>query len=178
MLLDNKTDEELMRLYQKGTEEAFRILYDRHSSKVYGFLKAKVRNQERAKDVFQEVFVKVHKSKHLYNSSFPFLPWLFTITKNALTDEIRQFAKVKKQVSVDESIASPELQPEPSLSEVLPYIGALPSNQRQALELRYIEDKTFEEISETLKTSPVNVRKILSRGVQRVRELLKEGEKP
>ncbi len=178
MLLDNKTDEELMQLYQKGSEVAFNALYKRHSSKVYGYLKAKVKNQERAHDIFQEVFVKIHKSKHLYNSTFPFLPWVFTITKNALTDEYRQNEKTKNQVPVDNSIANPEIQPEPNLIEVLPYIESLPANQRQALELRYIEEKTFEEISETLKTSPVNVRKIISRGVQRVKELLKEGVKP
>jgi hypothetical protein len=36
---DNQTDEQLMKLYQNGDEEAFKVLYGRPSSKIYGFLK-------------------------------------------------------------------------------------------------------------------------------------------
>ena len=179
MLRSSKTDEELMILYQKGTEEAFKILYEKHSAKVFGFLKSKVRNQEKAHDIFQEVFVKIHKSKHLYNETLPFLPWLFTITKNALVDEVRKNEKEKSHVSVDGlALASPEAELTPQLSEVLPYLKVLPENQKRVIEMRYIEEKTFEEISLVLETSPMNVRKILSRGVQRMKELINNGDKP
>jgi RNA polymerase sigma-70 factor (ECF subfamily) len=172
------TDEELMVMYQNGSEEAFKALYERHSSKVFGFLRAKLRSEERVNDVFQDVFVKVHKSKHLYNRSLPFLPWLFTVTKNALVDEVRKATKNKLHVEVNDSIASPEAEIVPSLSDVVPYLQALPENQKRAVELRYVEEKTFDEISAILNTSEVNVRKLLSRGIQRIRELLQEGEKP
>lgn len=178
MLLDGKTDEELMVLYQKGTEEAFRILFDRHSSKVFGFIVAKVGNKERASDIFQEVFMKIHRSKHLYNKSLPFLPWLFTVTKNAMIDEIRKYEKERETVNIDDvSIMAALPSDEPTLKEVLPYVDSLPENQKKAVSLRYIEEKTFEEISVILKTSPVNVRQMVSRGVQRMKELFQEGEK-
>lgn len=178
MLLHSKTDEELMILYQKGTEEAFRLLYDRHSSKVLGFIMSKVRSEEKAHDIFQEVFVKIHKSKHLYNRSLPFLPWLFTITKNAIVDEMRKSAKEKSQVNIEDlNLEAPGIKPELGLKEVLPYLEALPENQQQAVKLRYVEEKTFDEISMILKTSPMNVRQLVSRGVQRMKELFQEGEK-
>lgn len=179
VLLKNRTDEELMVMYQRGAEDAFKILYERYASKVYGFLITKIHNQEKANDIFQEVFVRVHKSKQLYNKTLPFAPWLFAITKNALIDEIRKTAKEKDHLQIEEVIiAAPGLVVAPQLSEALPYLRLLPENQKRAVELRYIEEKTFEEISEILKTSPVNVRKLISRGVQRVKELLREGDKP
>lgn len=178
MLLDSKTDEDLMQLYQKGSDQAFSILYARHSPKIYGYLKAKVKSEERVKDIFQEVFVKVHKSKNLYNSSYPFLAWLFTITKNSIVDEVRKNAKTKNHIEIDDSIANQEPQIEPNLKEVMPYLESLPANQKQALELRYVEEKTFDEISEVLQTSTVNVRKVISRGLQKIRERIKEGVKP
>jgi RNA polymerase sigma factor (sigma-70 family) len=123
--------------------------------------------------------VKIHKSKHLYNETLPFLPWLFTITKNALIDEVRKGEKEKNHLSVDAvTLISPEAEATPQLSEVLPYLKTLPENQKRVVEMRYIEEKTFEEISLALETSPMNVRKLLSRGVQRLKELLKEGDKP
>lgn len=178
MALD-KTDEELMQLYQVGNEEAFRQLYARHSPMVLGFIKSKIRNTEKAHDIFQEVFVKVHKSKHLYNKSLPFIPWLFTITKNAIVDEVRKSKNEKLHATSDEvleNVAVPDIQP--NFSQVRPFMEALPENQKSAVYLRYVEEKTFEEISAILKTSPANVRQLVSRGVQRMRELFQNGDTP
>ena len=174
-----KTDEELMQLYQVGNEEAFRQLYSRHASMVLGFIKSKIRNTEKAHDIFQEVFVKVHKSKHLYNRTLPFLPWLFTITKNAIVDEVRKSKNEKLHTQTDE-ISDTVLMPgqEPDFSQVRPYMEALPENQKSAVYLRYVEEKTFEEISTILKTSSANVRQLVSRGVQRMRELFQSGDIP
>lgn len=177
MNLNSKTDEELMQLYQQGTEQAFETLYRRHSSKVLGFLISKLRNKEKAHDVFQNVFVKVHKSKHLYNKSLPFLPWLFTITQNILIDEIRKTSKEKLHMGIDDlELVATQVQSPNEMSQVTPYFEALPDGQKKAIELRYVEEKTFQEISKTLGTSEVNVRKLISRGVHRLKELLREGE--
>jgi len=71
------SDEELMVMYQTGSEEAFDSLYRRHSEKIYGFLRRRVWNDERAAELYQEVFLKMHRSKQLYNKSLPALPWMF-----------------------------------------------------------------------------------------------------
>jgi RNA polymerase sigma factor (sigma-70 family) len=179
MLRGSETDEELMILYQKGAEDAFRVLYERHSSKVFGYIKAKIRNPERANDIFQEVFVKIHKSKHLYNNSLPFLPWLFTVTKNAIVDDVRKIEKENLRIQKEENLEElPSREVAAGFSQVRPYLESLPENQKSAVYLRYVEEKTFEEISVILKTSPVNVRQLVSRGVQRMKELFQNGDKP
>ena len=81
-----KTDEQLMYLYQNGKVAAFNELFDRHSSKVYEFLLKRIRNLQTAADLSQEVFVKLHKSKHLCNPSLPVLPWIFSVTYSVLLD--------------------------------------------------------------------------------------------
>ncbi len=72
MHLADLTDEDLMARYQLGSEEAFAILYRRHSPKVFGFIKRRIYQSELISEIFQEVFVKMHKSKHLYNRTFAF----------------------------------------------------------------------------------------------------------
>lgn len=177
----NTADEELMAQYQLGSEEAFAVLYERHSSKVYGYISSRIRDRERATDAFQEVFAKMHKSKHLYNRSLPFLPWLFSISRSVTLDAIR--SEVRRETEVlgfdekDFTIETPE-KPAHEISELRPKLAKLPDAQRLALEMRYVDEKTFEEIAAVLSTSPMNVRKLVSRGVRRLKELIQEGDKP
>ena len=178
MPLNQKSDEQLMILYQNGTEAAFKMLFDRHSSKIFGFIKNRLKAPEQCQDVFQEVFMKIHKSKHLYNKSHPVLPWLFTITKNAIVDHFRKAKKTLNQIQIDDlEIAAPIMDAAFSLSDVSSYMSEIPAKQRTVIEMRYTDEKTFADIAEVLETSDVNVRKLLSRGLSRLKQLIKESEK-
>ena len=179
MLQSDQTDEELMISYQKGSEEAFRALYDRHSGKIFGYLKSRVGSKEVANDLFQEVFVKIHRSKHLYNSSLPALPWIFSVTHSTLIDGLRKAARKREVHEFDfDRLPTAETEQENRLGSVTSMVTKLPESQKTALQMRYIDEKTFEEIAVRLKTSPLNVRQIISRGVRQLRSLVKEGEKP
>ncbi len=174
MVFDSLTDEEIMQLYQNGSEDAFRVLYSRHASKIYGFLKIRVRQTEKVADIYQEVFIKLHRSKHLFNNSLPVLPWIFTITRSVMIDELR---KDKKSKLIDDFDIDkiPAKVSEPFFSgEAVALIQTLPDPQKVALQMRYVDDKTFEEIAESLKTSPTNIRQIVSRGIKRLKQLMAE----
>jgi RNA polymerase sigma factor (sigma-70 family) len=175
-----QSDEELMAAYQLGSEEAFRALYDRHSKKIFGYLMTRTRSNQLASDLTQETFVKIHKSKHLYNPSLPVLPWIFSITHSVMIDgfrkEARHVAVQKPNLDTFDSVELNQIDRAPeSEGALLPFLASLPANQKVALEMRYVDEKTFEEIAASLKTSPLNVRQIISRGVKRLKELAKDG---
>lgn len=174
---DNQTDEQLMKLYQNGEDSAFRVLYDRHSSKVYGFLNKRIRDKEKVAEIYQEVFIKLHRSKDLYKSDLPLLPWIFTVTRSVMLDELRKNKNIEV-VNIDdvENKLAAEI-PKDSTSDVLDLLQNLPEPQRQALEMRYVKDKTFEEIAESLNIKPINARQVISRGLKKLRELIGEGGK-
>lgn len=174
MRLTDLTDEDLMSRYQLGSEEAFSILYDRHASKVFGYIRRKISNPEKAAEVFQEVFVKMHKSKHLYNPTLPYLPWLFSVTRSVVFDSLRsELRSVPMDDSNVDQLAQEIRVEVPTLE---PQLAELPSAQRIALQMRYVDESTFEEIAAVLKTSPVNARQLISRGLKRLKELVLEGE--
>lgn len=165
-------------MYQNGAPAAFGILYQRHSSKIYRFLQTRVSQKEKLADIYQEVFVKIHKSKHLYSKYFPLLPWIFTVTRTVMIDELRKDKDHNTLESVDMITASGvfELNTDSISDSAIALVDNLPNSQKLAIQMRYIDDKTFAEIAQSLNTSSVNVRQIISRGVKKIRELLNEEE--
>ena len=175
---DNQTDEQLMKLYQNGDEEAFKVLYGRHSSKIYGFLKKRLNDNEKVAEVYQEVFIKIHKSKHLYNDSLPALAWIFTISRTVMIDELRRNSKIQTVDNYDLEKIPEELEKTiPQFELASEALEHLPQQQKAAIEMRYINDQTFEQIAERLKVSPTNARQLISRGIKRLKELVSEGGK-
>lgn len=167
------SDEELMSLYQSGNYLAFEVLYQRSSGKVFQYLKGKV-SAEVAQDLLQEIFIKIHKARGQYSTQYPFLPWLFTISRNTLFDYFKSAVVNRKsnEISLNESginhsdVAPVSLDHDIDLTMAL---GHLPENQRRAIELRYLSEWSFEKIADEIKTTPMNVRKLVSRGIKKLR---------
>lgn len=173
---NSPTEEELMVLYQAGSEAAFRELYQRISGKVFGYLRARAQSEQEASDLFQEVFVKMHKSKHLYKPSLPVLPWVFSITYSVMIDSRRSFARKKEVFDFDLEHVPAAESPETELGDLSLLMEQLSTTQSAALQMRYADEKTFEEIAALLKTTPGNVRKLVSRALQNLKQLVKKGE--
>lgn len=168
--MQGKTDEELMQLYQNGKVEAFNEIFKRHSGKVYGFLLKRAHKAEVASDLSQETFIKLHRSKHLYNSSLPALPWIFSVTNSVLLDFLKKKTEVLTYDGKIEAIAdSAPQQQAPETVNIDELIERLPDQQKDALKRRYINEESFAAISAALETSPDNARKIVSRGIKNLK---------
>lgn len=153
--------------YQLGEEPAFRELYSRYSGRVYAFLTSRVFDKIERDDLFQTIFLKLHKSRHLYNADFLFAPWLFTICRTALLDYFRS----KKPNLVSEGGTEiPDIGVTTGSVLVLEdAIKGLPENQRTALQMRYQDGLNFSEIATRLKTSSTNARQLISRALRKLR---------
>lgn len=175
------SDETLMKAYQGGDYASFRVLYDRHSARVYGYLTSKLRDRAQVDDVFQATFLKLHHSRNRYDPSFPFTPWLYTVCRSVLLDHLRAKARNIEDASeqqVLEAIADQpadvgEGHPEITIESLV--AAGIPENQKAALLMRYRDDLPFEEIATALNTSPTNVRQMISRGVRRLKAVFEKG---
>ena len=154
--------------YQLGEADAFEELYSRHSGKVLGYLKRKVRSEALALDIFQATFLKLHRSSSRYNASFPFVPWLFTICRSELLDALKKphMSQEALMAEVPEPAGTAPAADQPEIS-----LQSLPAVQREAVELRYRKDFSFEEIASALETSPANARQLVSRALRSLRGL-------
>jgi len=171
-------DEALMRRYQEGDSAAFELLYQRYSAKVYGYLRKKLKTEVEADEVFQNVFLKFHRSRLLYSSEYPVLQWLFVIARTSLLDHLKAQAREqgRRQAFSEEEKINPTLSQNPELvalsksePEILAKAG-LSDEQRQVLQLKIGDELSYEQIAERLRKSPESIRQIFSRGLKRVRK--------
>jgi RNA polymerase sigma-70 factor (ECF subfamily) len=164
---ETRTDEGLMLAYQRGDEEAFRVLYGRYSARVYGYLRLKLKARSTVDDAFQTVFLKLHQFRSRYDPALPFAPWLFTISRNVTGDIFRAQAHDMEDLSAFGVGQMPAM--ERPATPGLPDLGSLAPEQQQALRLRFGQDLSFDEIAKQLRTSPANVRQLVSRAVRKLK---------
>ncbi|MBK24581.1 MAG: hypothetical protein CME70_11355 [Halobacteriovorax sp.] len=167
------SDEELMKLYQKGESMAFDVIYSRNKGRVYSYLKKRVSDDISVDEIFQNIMIKFHKSRMNYDSKFPLGKWLYTICKSELLDYLKK-RKVQFEEIKDEhlKVSDPNLLPEIDLEE----FKNLSEREREAISLRFYSDKDYSEISELLNITETNARKTISRGIKKIRLKLLGGQ--
>ncbi|MFZ9002324.1 MAG: RNA polymerase sigma factor [Bacteriovoracaceae bacterium] len=159
-------DEKLMELYKNGESKAFEVIYYKYKNHVYSYLNKRLIDKNLIDDIFQKIFLKFHKSRHLYDEKYTLIKWIYIISRSVLLDDIKK--KKVKFIEFNEDYLSPQIDEKNSLID-LDSEKSLTEKEKEALKLRYYSDKEFLEISEILKTSEVNSRKIVSRALKKIK---------
>ena len=86
------TDEQLVRAYAEGNNEAFDNLLKRHQDRIFNYILRIIKNEDIANDIFQETFVKaiqtIRQGRYTENGKFP--AWISRIAHNLIIDFYRQ----------------------------------------------------------------------------------------
>ena len=141
---------------QLGDPGAFGDLYGKYAGLILRYLYARVRDQEGAQDLTQEVFVRVIKgiSSFEYRGEKSFLGWLYTIANNVLIGQARRKRAVSTPLDENMELVDPHGQDEVlsiydrvSLQQA---ISQLTQDQQQVLTLKFFADMTNNEIAATI----------------------------
>ena len=165
-----KTDEEWMREYQKGSEEAFSILYDKYSPMVFSYIKKRLRAEE-AEDLYQKVWRQLHEKREVYKDQ-PFAPWLFVLVRNLLIDEYRALGRRNTREIQDELIEriyQKDVEEGHDLEEILELV---PLESRDLVRKYYLDGISYEELEKSSGLSQTNLRQRLSRALRGLRSKL------
>ena len=176
---------EILQKAQKGDNDAFRFLYDKHWPSVLFVCEKLCKNPEDAKDIMQDTFFKAYQKMHQVQDVEKFKPWLITIATNEYYQQVR-----KKQVQtyeddeVLENIAEmdesflPEIYVEKkeSYKFLIDIIDGLPEKQREAVYLHYYADMTVAEIASSLRCSENSVTNALFKARRNIKIKLEEEE--
>ena len=182
-------DKDLVRLYQKGNQEAISELVNRYKQRIHTTIYFLVKNQELTEDLFQETFIKIITSlrKNHYNEQGKFLPWALRIAHNLVIDYFRKEKLMPLQHDTEEfSVfntmaaksrnAVEQIIYDEKIKYVRSLLDKLPFEQREVVILRHYGCLSFKEISKMLN---ININTALGRmhyAVLKMRELV-ENEK-
>ncbi|RJP81742.1 MAG: sigma-70 family RNA polymerase sigma factor, partial [Candidatus Zixiibacteriota bacterium] len=92
---------ELIRRAQGGDQEAFRELVEMYRTRVASIAYGLVGNYEDARDIAQEVFIKVYRALDRFDTNKKFFTWLYRLAVNASIDFLRANRKRSFQESID-----------------------------------------------------------------------------
>ncbi|HEX5894960.1 MAG TPA: sigma-70 family RNA polymerase sigma factor [Thermoleophilaceae bacterium] len=164
-VLSTQSDERLVDLVRAGSEPAFETIVERYRRALMRYV-SRLLPPERAEDVVQQAFVKAYEAMHRDAAELNLRPWLYRIAHNTALNALRD--RSLRHGELDERIDSVErpdqaLERTEGLRDLLVAVQALPERQRDAILLRELEGRSYEEIALALGVTGGAVRQLLNR---------------
>jgi RNA polymerase sigma-70 factor (ECF subfamily) len=174
----------------KGDHEAFRVLVERYQNRAYGLALRVMRDEEAARDVVQEAFLKAYRSLDRFEGRSSFYTWFYRVVMNLCLDAKRRqpagrLVEWDEQRAMQTSAATgldPDRQRAASPSGELERsqlrdalqnaIEQLPDDARQTLVMREIDGLSYAEIAEAMEIPKGTVMSRLHHARKRLRTLL------
>src|SRR5213080_2625003 len=153
------------RRQKESFDDAFERFYRKHVAEVYQYALAVLGNSADAEDVTQQTFLNAYRA--FQRGGQPTKPhnWLIKIAHNVCRMRWRQSGRRPHEVPLENAPepAAPEHDGNLSLDEVLTALARLPFNQRAAVVMREVEDRSYAEIAEVLGVTVPAVEALLFR---------------
>jgi RNA polymerase sigma-70 factor (ECF subfamily) len=182
-------DNELVTAFLGGASRAFDVLVERYQTRLLNFVYRTVGDRERAEDLVQEAFIRVHRHLARFDQSKKFSTWIYTIASNLAKNELRNRARnplVYFQTMTsgweDEDrpleFEDPAARPDDAFDRrhlrelVDAAVRRLPSHHRHVFVLRELEGRSYEEIAEMTKCNLGTVKSRLNRARAAFAELM------
>jgi RNA polymerase sigma factor (sigma-70 family) len=164
-VLSTQSDERLVDLVRAGSESAFEAIVERYRRALMRYV-SRLLPPERAEDVVQQAFVNAYEAMHRDGAELNLRPWLYRIAHNTALNALRD--RALRHHELDERIDGVErpdqaLERRQGLRDVLVAVQALPERQRDAILLRELEGRSYEEIALALGVTGGAVRQLLNR---------------
>ncbi len=170
------TLEGLMERYVDGDVAAFDAIYQQLTPRVFGYLLRLTRHRERAEDLLQITFTKIHRARSSYLRGAPLLPWVLAIARRSFYDERRRARSRAEDLSRDGTLPEPRseeggmpLDVSDALDQAL---DAMPEAYREAIVLTKLSGLSMNEAGEVLGASPTAVKLRVHRGYNFLRQEL------
>ncbi len=163
--LDKLSDEELVVAHLHGRTGAFEDLYDRYRDRLVHFVTRKTGDGDQAQDLVQEAFIRVTRHLHRFDTSKKFSTWVYTIASNLSKNELRNRSRSPlvlfqrltnswdddhRPIQFEDFRTRPDdLYRKRFLKRLVEdTVQELPEHHRLVFQLRELEGKSYEEISE------------------------------
>lgn len=182
-MLANESDLEVLTALRQGNPNALGIVYDRYGAVVYRLALRMLVNTTEAEDLTQEVFLAFRRGVDKYDAARgTLLVFLLTITRSRALNRLQQQSSQRNlQQRIGSYLPRTDRQPgmdAVALSELQERMGAalqaLPTNQKQVLEMGYYQGKSQSEIAQELDLPLGTVKTRSRQGLLKLRQFLQD----
>lgn len=179
------SDDQIVRRVQGGDRNAYNLLVLRYQHKVIQIALKFVNNQADANDIAQEAFIKAYRAIGNFRGESGFYTWLYRIVTNTARTYLESTSKHRHNVDVDAedinsqdhqgALTSPDspdriIESQELQKTIMQALAQLPQELRQAITLREVEGRAYDEIA---KLTSVPVGTVRSR-IFRARQFIEE----
>ncbi|MEO7038274.1 MAG: sigma-70 family RNA polymerase sigma factor [Polyangiaceae bacterium] len=187
--LEAEQDRVLIELAQKGDKLAFKKLVLRHQRRAFAIALGLLRDEQDAREVVQEAFLRVHRGLDSFHGGSSFFTWLYRIVTNLSIDLIRKPARRDAELDENREIDEADI---PLLSRIdgadpldairrgeirnklEAALEALPVYHRGVIVMREVEGMSYEEMAEAMGVSKGTIMSRLFHARQKLQRALAE----
>jgi RNA polymerase sigma factor (sigma-70 family) len=178
--MKNLSDIEIIESIKRGNQSDYALLVERYRNKAFSMLKRLLKNQMDAEEALQDAFLKAFSSLNSFKGDSKFSTWFYRIVYNtAMTIISAKKRKTEKEmISINEDFEIESYDNEIySKSEnvnqyIINIVEKLPPRNALIIILYYIDDMNLHEISQVMGMSLVNVKVMLHRSRNALKDLV------
>lgn len=152
---ENFSDEEIVEKVRSIDQELYVVIVDRYQSKLLRYARSLIKDENKSLDIVQESFIKAFVNLKSFDTKKKFSSWIYRIVHNEAMNVIKKY---HKEIPILDDIDFPsnenienDFEQKEITDVVKKCLEEIPLLYSEPLALRYIEDKTYEEISDILR---------------------------
>jgi RNA polymerase sigma-70 factor (family 1) len=175
----NLTDDQLIILLKKDDQQAFAQIYNRYAESLAGFSASKLYSLDDARDIIQDLFVKLWENRDEVYITSNLKSYLFAITRHRIIDKIRRNITREEYASMVQSLIVPshdgadkQVEAKELQQTIEKSLNQLPPRVREIYKLSRDEGLSNHEIAEKLNLSEQTVKNQLSAALKHLRSSL------
>lgn len=168
-------DSELISIYKSSEDkDAFAVIYERYGHLVMGTCMKYLKDEFEAEDLMSKIFEELG-DKILKHAIENFKGWLYRVTKNEclmfLRKQKTRFLTERQEALLEDDSREPDRREE-QLTLMERSLALLKSEQEKCLRLFYLEDKSYQEVSDLLEISLKQVKSAIQNGKRNLKLIL------
>lgn len=171
------TSSEVLKKAISGDKNALSVIVDKYKDIAFNLAISIVKDEEDAKDITQDSFLKVLENIHNFRNESKFSTWLYRIVYNLSIQSERKKSKIDSIENISHKLtesSSGSFDTQEKNQIIKSSLDTLNENERLIVTLFYLGEKSLKEIKEITSLSISNIKVILHRSRKKMTNNLKK----
>jgi RNA polymerase sigma-70 factor (ECF subfamily) len=149
------TDEEIIEKVRTSNQDLYSVIIDRYQKKLVRYVNNLIKNEDKAIDVVQESFIKAFVNLNSFNIEKKFSSWIYRIAHNQAINLAKKYQKETPLLEdwdfeSDDDVEK-DFEEKETMDKVEYCLRNIPLLYSEPLSLFYLDEKSYEEISDILR---------------------------